>query len=153
MFIAVEHLLGKGKEADCGHIIILQHHALVHMTESPLLGDIFRGVASVVALLIHALHLAVPVHVLHHLSAGHDTWHIGIVSGSILIQEQARGSCQAYLFKHPAQLFRTIEKQYEHGDVHLIFFHHSANISYLSVSASLVAGILSSADKVASPAT
>ena len=87
--ITVEHLLAEGEERLRRHIIILKHNATVDNGERPFLGDVFRRVAAIVALLILAVHLTLPVDVGHHLSASFYAGHVTLATRSVLIEEEA----------------------------------------------------------------
>ena len=89
VFVAVEHLLAEREKRLRGHIVILQHNALVGHAESPLLRQKLRGVATVVFLLIQALHLALPVDLLvaHDLPTSLDSSHVALASRPVLIEK------------------------------------------------------------------
>ena len=111
VLVAVEHLLAEGEERLRRHIIILQHNTLVDNGERPFLRDIFGRVASIVALLKLAMHLALPVDVANDTSASLDASHIAFASRSVLIQEELGGSCLAHLVEHLLQVVGTIEEK------------------------------------------
>ena len=89
MFVTVEHLLAEREERLRRHVIVFKHDALVDNRERPLLRYIFRRITSVVALLIFAIHLTLPVDILNHTSASFNAGHIALATWSVLIEEQS----------------------------------------------------------------
>ena len=117
VLIAVEHLLAIVEERLCGHIVVLQHDALVRQREGPLLRDKFRRVAAVVFLLIETVHFAGPVNLADHLATRHNPWHIALAAGAVLIEEEAGRAGLAHFGKYLFEHIGSVEEEYQYADV------------------------------------
>jgi hypothetical protein len=92
VLIPVQHLLAEVEEGDRWYAIVLQGYALVRDGEGPFLSQIVGGVATRVLLLKGGVHLALPIYVAYHLAASQYARHVLFASGTILIEEQTRGT-------------------------------------------------------------
>ena len=124
VLIAVEHLLAKREERLRRHVVVFEHDALVGHRERPLLRDILRRVAAIVALLVQPPHIALPVDVVHHLTALHDALHVALSPRAVLVKEQPRGARTAHFVEHFLERVGAVEEQYQHRNVNLCRLFH-----------------------------
>ena len=81
------------------------------------MGHKLRRVATIVPVLIEAVHLAGPVNLVNHLPAGHNAGHIALVAGTVLIKEETGRTGLAHLGKHLFQHLGAVKEEYEHADI------------------------------------
>lgn len=73
------------------HIVIFQYDTFVNHRKSPFLWDVFRWVATIVLLLIHAMDFAIPVYLICHFTTCFYTGQVVFATWSVLIEESLEG--------------------------------------------------------------